>query len=121
MLIGFVGHTPYPTSHQVWRRGHVSFVGEERFNDLLFRDFVGIGRRMAARTLDHVSNTPNHEAILTRGLTITPFEAMDVDVATSIGYTSMVGAVLADDLATSVDLVWGTGWRYLSFSNPVPF
>jgi len=50
---------PYPTASDLWRRTNSSFLGEEEFDDLYFRDFVTVGRRVARWSQASLGGTPN--------------------------------------------------------------
>jgi len=58
---------PYPSASDLWRRTDSSFLGEEEFDDLYFRDFVTVGRRVAHRSQSSLGGTPNQMVILTLG------------------------------------------------------
>ena len=90
---------PYPSAADLWRRTDSSFLGEEEFDDLYFRDFVTVGRRVARRSQASLGGTPNQMAILTRGTDITMTEARDMSLGDSVQYTSMVGTMLAEAMA----------------------
>jgi len=90
---------PYPSAADLWRRTDSSFLGEEEFDDLYFRDFITVGRRVARRSQASLGGTPNQMAILTRGTDITMTEARDMSLGDSVQYTSMVGTMLAEAMA----------------------
>jgi len=90
---------PYPSSADLWRRTDSSFIGEEEFDDLYFRDFVTVGRRVARRSQASLAATPNQMAILSRGTDITMTEARDMSLGDSVQYTTMVGTMLAKAMA----------------------
>ena len=90
---------PYPSTADLWRQTDSSFIGEEEFDDLYFRDFVTIGRRVARCSQAFLEASPNQMAILTRGTDITMTEARDMSLGDSVQYTSMVGTMLAEAMA----------------------
>ena len=90
---------PYPSAADLWRRTDSSFIGEEEFKDLYFRDFVTVGRRVTRRSQASLAATPNQMAILSRGTNITMTEARDISLGDSVQYTSMVGTMLAESMA----------------------
>jgi len=68
-------------------------------DDLYFRDFVTVGRRVAHRSQASLGGTPNQMVILTRGTDITMTEVRDMSLGNSVQYTSMVGTMLAEAMA----------------------
>jgi len=92
---------PYPSAGDLWRRTDSLFIGEEEFDNLYFRDFVTVGRRVARRSQASLEATPNQMAILSWGTDITMTKARDISLSDSVQYTSMVGTMLAEAMAVN--------------------
>ena len=90
---------PYPNPADLWRQTDSSFIGEEEFDDLYFRDFVTVGRRVACQSQASLGATPNQMAILSRGTNVTIEESRDLSVTDTVQYASMVGMMLAEGMA----------------------
>ena len=83
----------------MWRRAESSFVGEDSFEDISFRDFVGIGQRVAMRQQDYLAGSEDQVGILRRGILLTDEDMADLSVQHGIVYTGMVGTMLAESHA----------------------
>jgi len=106
---------PYPSAADLWCWTDSSFIGEEEFDDLYFRDFVTVGRRVARQSQASLTATPNQMAILSRGTDITMTKAWDMSLSDLVQYTSMVGTMLSEAMAVDREEVspklchWGRG------------
>jgi hypothetical protein len=106
LLTAFLGNWPYPQAEEVWVRADTDLIAEEDFEDLHFGDFVRAGRRVARRSYRNLAATANQLSVLERGLERPRAEELpDLSVDSAIGYTSMVGVMLADEVAILGDMV----------------
>jgi len=97
---------PYPEYRDVWDRIENTFDTEEDFKDLWIRDFILVGRQMARRRLDQLTMPRGQSSVLERGsLQLREHERLDASVDTALGYTSIVGMMLAEELANAEDQV----------------
>jgi len=97
---------PYPEYRDVWDRLENTFDTEEDFEDLRIRDFVLAGRQTARRRLDQLTMPRGQSSVLERGsLQLREHERSDASVDTALGYTSVVGTMLAEELANAEDQV----------------
>jgi len=78
----------------------------EDFEDLRIRDFVLAGHQTARRRLDQLTMPRGQSSVLERGsLQLREHERSDPLVDTALGYTSVVGMMLAEELANTEDQV----------------
>jgi len=106
---------PYPEYRDVWDRIENTFNTEEDFEDLRIRDFVLAGRQTTRRRLDRLTMPWGQSSVLERGsLQLREHERSDASVDTALGYTSVVGTMLAEELANTEDQV-GTLDRTLEY------
>jgi len=97
---------PYPKHCDVWDRIENTFVTEEDFEDLRIQDFVLAGRQTTRRRLDCLTMPRGQTSVLERGsLQLREHERSDASVDTALGYTSVVGTMLAEELANTEDQV----------------
>jgi len=82
------------------------FVNEDDFEDLWIQDFVVTGRQTACRRLDRLTLPRGQSSVLERGtIFLGRNEVRDASVDTTLGYTSVVGTMLAEELANTEDQV----------------
>jgi len=106
ILTLFSDSWPYPEYRDVWDRIENTFQNEEDFEDLRIQDFVLVGRETTRRRLDRLSLPRGQSSVLERGSRrLRDHEERDASVDTSLGYTSMVGTMLAEELANAEDQV----------------
>jgi len=97
---------PYPEHRDVWDRIENTFSTEEDFEDLRIQDFVLAGRQTARRRLDRLTMPRGQTSVLEQGsLQLREHERSDALVDTALGYTSVVGTMLAEELANAEDQV----------------
>jgi len=97
---------PYPEYRDVWDRIENTFQTEEDFEDLRIQDFVLAGREMTRRRLDRLTMPRGQTLVLERGSRrLRDHERLDASVDTALGYTSVVGTMLAEELANAEDQV----------------
>ena len=97
---------PYPEYHDVWDRIKNTFQTEEDFEDLWIRDFVLAGCNTARSRLDRLTMPWGQSSVLERGtLQLREHERSDTSVDTALGYMSVVGTMLAEELANAEDQV----------------
>jgi len=97
---------PYPEYHDVWDWIKNTFSSEEDFEDLRIQDFVLAGRHTARRRLDRLTMPWGQTSVLERGsFRLRDHERLDASVDTALGYTSIVGTMLAEELANAEDQV----------------
>ena len=90
----------------VWDQIENTFNTEEDFEDLWIQDFVLAGRQTARRRLDRLTMPRGQTLVLERGsLQLREHERSDALVNTALGYTSVVGMMLAEELANAEDQV----------------
>ena len=82
-----------------------TFNTEEDFEDLRIRDFVLTGRQVTRRRLDRLTMPQGQSSVLTRGSRQLRNHETDTSVDTTLGYTSIVGTMLAEELANAEDQV----------------
>ena len=100
-----IGTAPYPLSEDIWRRSDSTFQREEDFDELSFDDYLAISSRGARRTLDHLGGTPAQWGVLSRGLYLTDVDMADASPAEAIEYTSVVGIMMGEAVASQNDEV----------------
>jgi len=106
VLMSSLDSWPYPKYCDVWDRIENTFNTEEDFEDLWIRDFVLAGRQTARRRLDRLTMPRGQSSVLERGsLQLREHERLDASVDTALGYTSVVGTMLAEELANAEDQV----------------
>jgi len=97
---------PYPEYRDIWDRIENTFNTEEDFEDLQIQDFVLVGRHTTRRRLDRLTMPWGQSSVLERGsLQLREHERSDALVDTALGYTSVVGTMLAEELANTEDQV----------------
>jgi len=97
---------PYPEYRDVWDRIENTFQTEEDFEDLRIQDFVLAGHEMTRRRLDRLTMPQGQTSVLERGSRqLRDHERTDTSVDTALGYTSVVGTMLAEELANAEDQV----------------
>jgi len=102
----FLDSWPYPEHRDVWDRIENTFQTEDDFEDLQIQDFVLAGRQTARRRLDRLTMPRGQTSVLERGsLQLREHERLDTSVDTALGYTSIVGTMLAEELANAEDQV----------------
>jgi len=90
----------------VWDWIDNTFSTEEDFEDLWIQDFVLAGRQTARRRLDRLTMPRGQTSVLEQGsLQLREHERSDASVDTALGYTSVVGMMLAEELANAEDQV----------------
>jgi len=105
-LMGDLDSWPYPEHRDVWDRIENTFDTEEDFEDLRIQDFVLAGHQTARRRLDCLTMPRGQTSVLERGsLQLREHERSDASVDTALGYTSVVGTMLAEELANAEDQV----------------
>ena len=96
----------YPEYCNVWDRIENMFDTEEDFEDLWIHDFVLASCQTARRRLDQLTMPRGQSSVLERGsLQLRDHERSDASVDTALGYTSIVGTMLAEELANAEDQV----------------
>jgi len=100
-----IGTAPYPLSEDIWHRSDSTFQREEDFDELSFDDYLGINSRSACRTLDHRGGTPAQRGVLSRGLYLTDVDMANTSPAEAIEYTSVVGIMMGEVMASQNDEV----------------
>jgi len=97
---------PYPSAQEIWDRLDNTFSNEDDYEDLRIQDFVVSGRLMAQRRLDRLTMPRGQSSVLERGtISLGVNEVPDASVDTALGYTSVVGTMLAEELANAEDQV----------------
>jgi len=97
---------PYPEYRDVWDRIENTFQNEEDFEDLRIQDFVLAGRETTRRRLDRLTMPRGQTSVLERGSRrLRDHEGSEASVDTALGYTSIVGTMLAEELANAEDQV----------------
>jgi len=97
---------PYPDYCDIWERMGNMFDTEEDFEDLRIRDFVLAGCQMTCRRLDRLTMPRGQLLVLTRGSRqLRNHKETDASVDTALGYMSVVGTMLAEELANAEDQV----------------
>jgi len=82
------------------------FVNEDDFEDLQIQDFVVTGQQTAHRRLDRLTMPRGQSSVLERGsIPLGRAEVRDTLVDTALGYTSVVGMMLAEELANAENQV----------------
>jgi len=78
----------------------------EDFEDLQIQDFVLAGHQTARRRLDRLTMPQGQTLVPEQGsLQLRDHERSDASVDTTLGYTSVVGTMLAEELANAEDQV----------------
>jgi len=94
----FIDSWPYPNHREVWDWIEDTFDVDE--------DFVLAGRQTTRRRLDRLTMSRGQSSVLERGsVQIRDHELADTSVNTALGYTSMVGMMLAEELANAEEQV----------------
>jgi len=97
---------PYPLAQEIWDRLDNMFSNEDDYEDLRIQDFVVSGHLMARRRLDRLTMPQGQSLVLERGtISLGSNEVWDALVDTALGYTSVVGTMLAEELANAEDQV----------------
>jgi len=106
VLTSLIDSWPYPVHRDVWDRIENTFSTKEDFEDLWIQDFVLAGCQTAQRRLDRLTMPQGQSSVLERGsLQMRGHELADTLVDTALGYTSIVGTMLAEELANTEDQV----------------
>jgi len=96
----------YPEYRDVWDRIENTFQTEDDFEDLWIQDFVLAGREMTRRRLDRLTIPWGQTSVLEQGSRwLRDHERSDASVDTALGYMSVVGTMLAEELANAEDQV----------------
>ena len=91
---------PYPLAQEIWDRLDNTFSTEEDYEDLRIQDFVVSGRLMARRRLDRLTMPWGQSLVLEQGtISLGLNKVWDTSIDTALGYTSVVGTMLAEELA----------------------
>jgi len=100
-----IGTAPYPLSDDIWCQSDLLFQRDEDFDELSFDDFLAINTHSARRTQDHLGCTPAQRGVLARGLDLTDVDMADASPAEAIQYTSVVGIMMGEAMASQNDEV----------------
>ena len=100
-----IGTAPYPSSEDIWHQSDSSFQRDEDFDELPFDDFIGINTHGARRTQDHLGCTPAQRGVLAQGLELTDVDMANASPAEAIQYTSVVGIMMGEAMASQNDEV----------------
>jgi len=112
---------PYLLAQEIWDQLDNTFSTEEDHEDLRIQDFVVLGCLMARRRLDQLTMPQGQSLVLEWGTTsLGSNEVRDASVDTALGYMSVVGTMLAEELANAADQVsdpdhtfWLLDWSLL--------
>jgi len=108
---------PYPEHRDVWDQIENTFSSEEDFEDLRIQDFVLAGHQTARRRLNRLTMPRGQTSVLERGsLQLRDHELSDTSMDTALGYTSVVGMMLAEELANAEDQVGTLDYTILGVS-----
>ncbi|KAF9641893.1 hypothetical protein BDM02DRAFT_3194332 [Thelephora ganbajun] len=100
-------HHPYPPPSSVWTRANTAVNDDEDFSDLGVNDFVLSHKVTAHRKLECLQGSVFARSLLERG-TYHAMEGIEVyngPIKVSMGYTSSVGVMLAEEIALTNDMV----------------
>ncbi|KAF9642882.1 hypothetical protein BDM02DRAFT_3132802 [Thelephora ganbajun] len=98
---------PYPPPSSVFTRANTAENSDEDFSDLGVNDFVLSHKVTACRKLERLQGSVFARSLLERG-TYHAMEGIEVyngPIEVSMGYTSSVGIMLAEEMALTNDLV----------------
>ncbi|KAF9642016.1 hypothetical protein BDM02DRAFT_3194068 [Thelephora ganbajun] len=98
---------PYPPPSSVFTRANTTENSDEDFSDLGVNDFVLSHKVTARRKLERLQGSVFARSLLERG-TYHAMEGIEVyngPIEVSMGYTSSVGIMLAEEMALTNDLV----------------
>ncbi|KAF9643127.1 hypothetical protein BDM02DRAFT_3132635 [Thelephora ganbajun] len=98
---------PYPTPSSVFTRANTAKNCDEDFSDLGVNDFVLSHKVTARRKLERLQGSVFARSLLERG-TYHVMEGIEVyngPIEVSMGYTSSVGVMLAEEIALTNDVV----------------
>jgi len=96
------------STHRCWRISGVDPTRcsrEEDFDELSFNNFLAINTRGAYRTQDHLGCTPAQRGVLAQGLDPTDVDMANPSPAAAIEYTSVVGIMMGEAMASQNDEV----------------
>ncbi|KAF9643678.1 hypothetical protein BDM02DRAFT_3191315 [Thelephora ganbajun] len=100
-------HHPYPPPSSVFTRANTAENCDEDFSDLGVNDFVLSHKVTARRKLERLQGSVFARSLLERG-TYHAMEGIEVyngPIEVSMGYTSAVGVMLAEEIALTNDVV----------------
>ncbi|KAF9649234.1 hypothetical protein BDM02DRAFT_3186408 [Thelephora ganbajun] len=98
---------PYPTPSSVFMRVNTTENSDEDFSDLGVNDFMLSHKVTACRKLEHLQGSVFAHSLLERG-TFHAMEGIEVyngPIEVSMGYTTLVGVMLAEEIALTNDMV----------------
>ncbi|KAF9643233.1 hypothetical protein BDM02DRAFT_3132564 [Thelephora ganbajun] len=100
-------HHPYPPPSSVFTRANTAENCDKDFSDLAVNDFVLSHKVTARRKLERLQGSVFARSLLERG-TFHAMEGIEVyngPIEVSMGYTSSVGVMLAEEIALTNDVV----------------
>ncbi|KAF9653295.1 hypothetical protein BDM02DRAFT_3125740 [Thelephora ganbajun] len=98
---------PYPPPSSVWTRANTTENCDEDFSDLGVNDFVLSHKVTTHRKLEHLQGSVFAHSLLERGMyhAMEGIEVYNGPIEVSMGYTSLVGMMLAEEIALTNDMV----------------
>ncbi|KAF9643179.1 hypothetical protein BDM02DRAFT_3132601 [Thelephora ganbajun] len=100
-------HHPYPPPSSVFTRANTAENCDEDFSDLAVNDFVLSHKVTARRKLERLQGLVFARSLLERGMfhAMEGIEVYNGPIEVSMGYTSSVGIMLAEEIALTNDVV----------------
>jgi len=97
---------PYPLAQEIWDQLNNTFSNKDNYEDLRIQDFVVLGHLMVQQRLDRLTMPWGQSSVLEQGtISLGLNEVRDALVDTALGYMSIVGTMLAEELANTEDQV----------------
>ncbi|KAF9642753.1 hypothetical protein BDM02DRAFT_3132882 [Thelephora ganbajun] len=98
---------PYPTPHNVFMRANTAENSDEDFSDLAINDFVSSHKVTAHRKLECLQGSVFNKLLLERGMfhAMEGIEQYNGPIKVSMGYTSAIRVMLAEEIALTNDTV----------------
>ncbi|KAF9641994.1 hypothetical protein BDM02DRAFT_3133408 [Thelephora ganbajun] len=98
---------PYPSPLSVWTRANTAENSDEDFSNLGVNDFVLSHKVTARRKLECLQGSMFARSLLERGTyhAMEGIEVYNAPIEVLMGYTSLVGVMLAEEIALTNDMV----------------